>query len=81
MVTAVVTTRLLGRTFVSGIQEAGMVRVRTLWLSVDPYLRGRMNESKSYIPPFQLGEPMDGGAVGEYSGTGPSSGTAPYAPQ
>jgi NADPH-dependent curcumin reductase CurA len=45
--------------------EEGMVRVRNLWLSVDPYMRGRMNESKSYIPPFQLGEPMDGGAVGE----------------
>ena len=45
--------------------EDGSVRVRNLWLSVDPYMRGRMNESKSYIPPFQLGEPMDGGAVGE----------------
>ena len=43
----------------------GMVRVRNLWLSVDPYMRGRMNESKSYIPPFQLDQPMDGGAVGE----------------
>ncbi len=43
----------------------GMVRVRNLFVSVDPYMRGRMNESKSYIPPFQLGEPMDGGAVGE----------------
>ena len=45
--------------------EDGSVRVRNLWLSVDPYMRGRMNESKSYIPPFQLREPMDGGAVGE----------------
>jgi NADPH-dependent curcumin reductase CurA len=45
--------------------DDGAVRVRNLWLSVDPYMRGRMNESKSYIPPFQLGEPMDGGAVGE----------------
>jgi NADPH-dependent curcumin reductase CurA len=45
--------------------DDGLVRVRNLWLSVDPYMRGRMNESKSYIPPFQLGEPMDGGAVGE----------------
>jgi hypothetical protein len=43
----------------------GMVRVRNLWLSVDPYMRGRMNDVKSYVPPFQLGEPMDGGAVGE----------------
>jgi NADPH-dependent curcumin reductase CurA len=43
----------------------GMVRVRNLWLSVDPYMRGRMNESKSYIPPFEIGAPMDGGAIGE----------------
>jgi hypothetical protein len=45
--------------------EDGMVHVRNLWLSVDPYMRGRMNESKSYIPPFQFDQPMDGGAVGE----------------
>ena len=45
--------------------EDGMVRVRNRWLSVDPYMRGRMNDTKSYVPPFQLGEPMDGGAVGE----------------
>jgi NADPH-dependent curcumin reductase CurA len=43
----------------------GEVHVRNLYLSVDPYMRGRMNESKSYIPPFQLDAPMDGGAVGE----------------
>src|SRR6476661_355150 len=43
----------------------GMVRVRNRWLSVDPYMRGRMNDVKSYVPPFQIGEPMDGGAVGE----------------
>jgi NADPH-dependent curcumin reductase CurA len=43
----------------------GMVRVRNLWLSVDPYMRGRMNDVKSYVAPFQLGEPMDGGAIGE----------------
>jgi len=42
----------------------GMVRVRNLWLSVDPYMRGRMNDVKSYIPPFQLGEPLEGGAIG-----------------
>ncbi len=42
-----------------------MIRVRNRWLSVDPYMRGRMNDVKSYVPPFQLGEPMDGGAVGE----------------
>src|SRR4051812_3656177 len=43
----------------------GMVRVRNLWLSVDPYMRGRMNDVKSYVPPFQIGEPIEGGAVGE----------------
>lgn len=43
----------------------GNVRVRNLWLSVDPYMRGRMNDAKSYVPPFQLDEPMEGGAIGE----------------
>jgi hypothetical protein len=43
----------------------GMIRVRNHWLSVDPYMRGRMNDAKSYVPPFQLDQPMDGGAVGE----------------
>jgi hypothetical protein len=43
----------------------GMIRVRNRWLSVDPYMRGRMNDVKSYVPSFQVGEPMDGGAIGE----------------
>ena len=43
----------------------GMMRVRNHWLSVDPYMRGRMNDVKSYVPAFQVGEPMDGGAIGE----------------
>ncbi|MCW2605719.1 MAG: Alcohol dehydrogenase zinc-binding domain protein, partial [Frankiales bacterium] len=43
----------------------GEVVVRNLWMSVDPYMRGRMNDAKSYVPPFRLGEVMDGGAVGE----------------
>jgi NADPH-dependent curcumin reductase CurA len=43
----------------------GQVRVRNLWLSVDPYMRGRMNDVKSYVPPFAVGEAMEGGAVGE----------------
>ena len=43
----------------------GQVHVRNRWLSVDPYMRGRMNDVKSYVPAFQLGQPMDGGAVGE----------------
>ena len=43
----------------------GEVRVANRWLSVDPYMRGRMNDVKSYVPPFQIGQPMEGGAVGE----------------
>jgi NADPH-dependent curcumin reductase CurA len=43
----------------------GQVRVRNLFLSVDPYMRGRMNDVKSYVPPFQVGEPLEGQAVGE----------------
>jgi NADPH-dependent curcumin reductase CurA len=42
----------------------GEVLIRNDWMSVDPYMRGRMNDVKSYLPPFQLGEPLDGGAVG-----------------
>jgi NADPH-dependent curcumin reductase CurA len=45
--------------------QDGWVRVDNRWLSVDPYMRGRMNDVKSYVPPFQLGEPMQGGAVGK----------------
>ncbi|MCT9087836.1 NADP-dependent oxidoreductase [Streptomyces sp. ASQP_92] len=44
---------------------AGRILVRNLFMSVDPYMRGRMNDVKSYVPPFQLERPMDGGAVGE----------------
>lgn len=40
------------------------VRVVNEFVSVDPYMRGRMNDVKSYIPPFALGETMTGGAVG-----------------
>ncbi|GAA2714821.1 MULTISPECIES: NADP-dependent oxidoreductase [Streptomyces] len=42
----------------------GQVLVRNLFMTVDPYMRGRMDERESYIPPFQLDQPMDGGAVG-----------------
>jgi NADPH-dependent curcumin reductase CurA len=45
--------------------EDGQLRVRNDWLSVDPYMRGRMNDAKSYAASFQLDEPMTGGAVGE----------------
>jgi NADPH-dependent curcumin reductase CurA len=43
----------------------GEVRVKNLWMTVDPYMRGRMNDVKSYSPPFQLGQAMEGGAIGE----------------
>ncbi len=42
----------------------GEVLVRNLWMSVDPYMRGRMYDRPSYAPPFQIGEAMQGGAVG-----------------
>jgi NADPH-dependent curcumin reductase CurA len=43
----------------------GQVLVRNLYMSVDPYMRGRMNDVRSYVPPFQVGAALDGGAVGE----------------
>jgi NADPH-dependent curcumin reductase CurA len=43
----------------------GQVLVRNRFMSVDPYMRGRMNDVRSYIAPFQLDEALDGGAVGE----------------
>jgi NADPH-dependent curcumin reductase CurA len=47
----------------------GQVRVRNLFMSVDPYMRGRMNDVKSYVPPFQVGEPLEGYAIGEVTQT------------
>ena len=43
----------------------GEVLVRTLYISVDPYLRGRMREGRSYVPPFAVGQVIESGAVGE----------------
>lgn len=51
----------------------GEVLVRTLYLSVDPYMRSRMNDRKSYVPPFKLNEPIVGGAVGEVTESRSSS--------
>jgi hypothetical protein len=45
--------------------QDGWVRVENKWLSVDPYMRGRMNDVKSYVPPFEVGAPLQGGAVGK----------------
>ena len=54
----------LERTKLEPLQNQ-QVLVRNLFMSVDPYMRGRMNPGKSYVPPFELGRPLDGGAVGE----------------
>ena len=45
--------------------NAGEVLVRTIYLSLDPYMRGRMNDTRSYVPPVQIGAVMEGGVVGE----------------
>lgn len=42
----------------------GQIRVRNDYMSVDPYMRGRLNEGRSYIPPFQIGDTLTGGAIG-----------------
>lgn len=44
---------------------AGEFLVQNLWMSVDPYMRGRMMDRESYVPPFQIGETMDGGCIGK----------------
>jgi NADPH-dependent curcumin reductase CurA len=43
----------------------GEVLIRNSYVSVDPYMRGRMRDVNSYIPPFEIGAPLDGGAVGQ----------------
>lgn len=44
--------------------NGGEVLVQNLYMSVDPYMRGRMYDRKSYVPPFQIGQPLEGGSVG-----------------
>ena len=46
-------------------RRTGRLLVRNVFMSVDPYMRGRMNDAKSYVPPYELGKVMYGGAVGE----------------
>ncbi len=48
----------------------GQVLVRNAYMSVDPYMRGRMIDRRSYAPPFQVGETMTGGAVGQVVAAG-----------
>jgi len=43
----------------------GEFLVRNIWMSVDPYMRGRMTERKSYVPPFELGKALEGGCIGK----------------
>ena len=47
-----------------GTPGPGDAVVRNLCMSVDPYMRGRMVDRKSYVPPFAIGEPLTGGAIG-----------------
>jgi len=51
----------------------GEILVRNLWLTVDPYMRGRMTGRDSYIPGFHVGQALEGGAIGcvEASGNHP----------
>jgi NADPH-dependent curcumin reductase CurA len=48
-----------------GAPGDGQVQIKNLWMTVDPYMRGRMVDRPSYVPPFQIGEALQGGAVGE----------------
>ena len=54
----------LAETTLEPLQDQ-QVLVRNLFISVDPYMRGRMNDRKSYVPPFEIGKVLEGGAVGE----------------
>jgi len=46
--------------------KEGEFLVQNLWMSVDPYMRGRMRkEGNSYIPPFKLGQPLEGACIGK----------------
>nr|WP_192772276.1 NADP-dependent oxidoreductase [Plantactinospora soyae] len=54
----------LVRSTVPALQH-NQILVRNTWMSVDPYMRGRMDDRKSYIAPFRLGATLDGGAIGE----------------
>ena len=45
--------------------QSGEVLIRNVYMSVDPYMRGRMVDRQSYVPPFQVGEVLSGGAIGQ----------------
>ncbi|NWN95795.1 MAG: NADP-dependent oxidoreductase, partial [Bacillus sp. (in: Bacteria)] len=48
-----------------GTPGEGEVLIRNVYISVDPYLRGRMEDVKSYIPPFQLNDVIVSGVIGQ----------------
>ncbi|MDW0194781.1 MAG: NADP-dependent oxidoreductase [Nitrososphaeraceae archaeon] len=54
----------LVRVRVPDLKQA-QVLVRNVWMSVDPYMRGRMSETKSYVPPFELNKPLEGDCIGQ----------------
>jgi hypothetical protein len=54
----------------AGEPAAGQVQVRNSFMSVDPYMRGRMIDRPSYVPPFQIGEALQGGAIGTVVASG-----------
>jgi NADPH-dependent curcumin reductase CurA len=45
--------------------QDGEVLIKPVYFSVDPYMRGRMNDAESYIPPFEIGKPLEGAAISE----------------
>ncbi|MFS0561520.1 NADP-dependent oxidoreductase [Terribacillus sp. 179-K 1B1 HS] len=45
--------------------KEGQVLIKSIYISVDPYMRGRMNDTKSYVPPYELDAPIAGGVVGQ----------------
>ncbi len=54
----------MGSADVPPIQD-GEFLVKNDWMSVDPYMRGRMKDSDSYVPPFQIDQPLEGGCIGK----------------
>jgi NADPH-dependent curcumin reductase CurA len=54
----------LVRTRIPDLKE-GEFLVRNVWMSVDPYMRGRMSETKSYLPPYEVGKPLEGDCIGQ----------------
>jgi NADPH-dependent curcumin reductase CurA len=53
------------------------VEIRPVLLSVDPYMRGRMDDRPSYVPPFAVGSPIEGFGIGTVEAAGPDAGLAP----